>query len=225
MEFLTVKETAQLLRVSPITVRRYIASGQLAAERVGRGIRVRREAIEEFVTPVVLSAGNRDIEESELPTILEALEISVGIGGSGEPTGIAEHKDAYTADAIADREAGEEGVSLVEIVSPSSPGGVAFVPAQRLVGKPTTEDDPRRNIVGIGQSEKPRSVSGQKFEYFADSYTDDEDDPEPDDRLVKPFTMDDPLWSVFGIGESDDPSDIAENLDEYLADAYLSEEG
>ena len=51
-EFLTIKETAALLRVSPITIRRYIASGELAAERVGRGIRVRREAIEDFVTPV-----------------------------------------------------------------------------------------------------------------------------------------------------------------------------
>jgi excisionase family DNA binding protein len=45
--------SAQLLRVSPITVRRYIASGRLAAERVGRGIRVRREVIEAFITPVV----------------------------------------------------------------------------------------------------------------------------------------------------------------------------
>ena len=55
MELLTVKETARLLRVSPITVRRYIASGRLPAERVGRGIRVRREAIEGFVTPVAPS--------------------------------------------------------------------------------------------------------------------------------------------------------------------------
>ena len=195
MEFLTVKETAQLLRVSPITVRRYIASGQLAAERVGRGIRVRREAIKEFVTPVEPGAnsqdefcwprkpanyeeedlveicsrssptgvmwvlidrldeyeasraftgddplwdiigigdsrdsndvasnkykyvaeaiaaswsddvdetivGAEDAGEGELPTILEALGISVGIGRSGEPTNIAEHKDEYLADAF-----------------------------------------------------------------------------------------------------------------------------
>jgi excisionase family DNA binding protein len=152
MEFLTVKETAQLLRVSPITVRRYIASGQLAAERVGRGIRVRREAIEEFVEPVepseslvkpfilddplwdIVGIGEsedsddgasdkyrfvaeaieaswsdaadeksvvpEDGGQSELPTILEALGISVGIGRSGEPTNIAECKDEYLADAF-----------------------------------------------------------------------------------------------------------------------------
>lgn len=152
MEFLTVKETAQLLRVSPITVRRYIASGQLAADRVGRGIRIRREAIEEFVTPVEADvllgkpftfddplwsivgigesedsndvASNRyeyvadaieaswsDVDDEvvlvpespaqgELPTILEALGISVGIGRSGEPTNIAEYKDEYLADAF-----------------------------------------------------------------------------------------------------------------------------
>jgi excisionase family DNA binding protein len=39
MELLTVKETAQLLRVSPITIRRYIASGRLEAERFAFGVR------------------------------------------------------------------------------------------------------------------------------------------------------------------------------------------
>ena len=52
MDLLTVKETAQMLRVSPITVRRYIASGAVAGERVGRGIRVKRQDIEDFLEPV-----------------------------------------------------------------------------------------------------------------------------------------------------------------------------
>lgn len=43
MELLTVQETAEMLRVAPVTVRRYIASGRLAAVRVGRGVRVRKE--------------------------------------------------------------------------------------------------------------------------------------------------------------------------------------
>ena len=60
MELLTVKETAQILRVSQITVRRYIASGRLSAERVGHGIRVRREAIEDFVTPVVAEQARQE---------------------------------------------------------------------------------------------------------------------------------------------------------------------
>jgi excisionase family DNA binding protein len=40
MELLTVREAAQQLRLSPITIRRYIASGKLAAVRIGRNVRV-----------------------------------------------------------------------------------------------------------------------------------------------------------------------------------------
>jgi excisionase family DNA binding protein len=151
MEFLTVKETAQLLRVSPITVRRYIASGQLAAERVGRGIRVRREAIKEFVMPI-------------------------------EP------------DAV--------------------------------IGRPTTEDDPLWDIVGMVRSEEPNNVAANKHEHLANLgvIRDPEDDAEPVELPVKPFTMDDPLWSVFGTGESDDPTEVAENKYDYLADAYLADQ-
>lgn len=52
MELLTIQETAQLLRVNPITVRRYIAAGRLPAVRVGRGVRVEKHAAESFATPV-----------------------------------------------------------------------------------------------------------------------------------------------------------------------------
>jgi excisionase family DNA binding protein len=38
---LTVREVAERLRVHPITVRRLIASGRLAAVRIGRAVRVR----------------------------------------------------------------------------------------------------------------------------------------------------------------------------------------
>lgn len=51
-ELLTIAEAAQLLRVTPITIRRHIAAGQLAAVKVGKGVRLRREAIEKFVTPI-----------------------------------------------------------------------------------------------------------------------------------------------------------------------------
>jgi excisionase family DNA binding protein len=53
MEFLTVHETARLLKVTPITIRRYIASGRLPAVRVGRRVRVQREAVEAFIEPAV----------------------------------------------------------------------------------------------------------------------------------------------------------------------------
>jgi len=169
MEFLTVKETAQLLRVSPITVRRYIASGQLAAERVGRGIRVRREAIEEFVAPVKLVSETWDTDAGDLPTLRESLGDIIRIGSSGEPTNIANHKDEYIADAIADWYSDEEDENIVEIVSPSSPGGVEFVPAHKLVDRPTTEDDPLWDIVGIGTSEGPNDVARNKHKYLADA--------------------------------------------------------
>src|SRR5262245_11966893 len=155
MDFLTVNETARMLRVSPITVRRYIASGRLAAERVGRGIRVRREAIEEFVMPVVPSSAQPDADKEDPPTLRESLGNVIGIGRSGEPTNIAEHKDEYIADAIADWYGEEDNENLVEVVSPSSPGGVESVPVRQLIGKPTTEDDPLWNIVGIGRSGEP----------------------------------------------------------------------
>jgi excisionase family DNA binding protein len=175
VELLTVAETAQLLRVSPITVRRYISAGALPAHRVGRAIRLRRADVEDFLAPVVpfhtelavdphqrntpnlrrigaptdapdradengtlaASASGSDEEDdvaywyrgrpvrrddplytfietgdpgdstdvvaddAELPTMLELLGGVVGIGRSGEPTNIAEHKDDYLAEAFA----------------------------------------------------------------------------------------------------------------------------
>lgn len=52
MELLTVQETARLLKVSTITIRRYIASGRLPAVKVGRVVRVRREAIDQCLEPI-----------------------------------------------------------------------------------------------------------------------------------------------------------------------------
>src|SRR5438552_18652280 len=52
MELLTVQETAEMLRVAPITIRRYIADGRLPAVKVGKGLRVRRESIDELLAPV-----------------------------------------------------------------------------------------------------------------------------------------------------------------------------
>jgi excisionase family DNA binding protein len=52
MDLLTVQETAAMLKLSPVTIRRYIASGRLPAVRVGRGVRLRRADIEAFLEPV-----------------------------------------------------------------------------------------------------------------------------------------------------------------------------
>jgi excisionase family DNA binding protein len=154
MEFLTVKETAQLLRVSPITVRRYIASGQLAAERVGRGIRVRREAIEEFVTPI-----EPDDERSEPFTMDDPLWEIVGIGRSEGQNDVARNKHRYLADAY-----------LSEIHDPEDDSGPDELPV-----KPFTMDDPLWSVFGTGESDDPIEVAENKYDYLADAYLSDQE--------------------------------------------------
>jgi excisionase family DNA binding protein len=55
VELLTVDEIAKLLKVTPITVRRYITDGRLPAVRVGRRVRVRKEAVEDLLSPIIPS--------------------------------------------------------------------------------------------------------------------------------------------------------------------------
>lgn len=50
MNLLTVAEVARRLRLHQMTVRRQIRAGRLRAVRVGRGIRLREEDLEAFVT-------------------------------------------------------------------------------------------------------------------------------------------------------------------------------
>jgi excisionase family DNA binding protein len=100
MELLTVHEAAKLLKVNPITVRRFIAQGRLAAVRVGKTIRVRTEALDEFITPVRpepakpakrAPAGRPTSADDPLWNI-------VGIASTAEPTD-ASKKHEYLADA------------------------------------------------------------------------------------------------------------------------------
>ena len=152
MELYTVDETARLLRVSPITIRRYIAAGQLEAVRVGRGVRVHREAIDRFVKPLELAASSARVPpvEDEAPTIAEALGNIIGIGQSAEPTDIAQPKDEYLADAIL----------------PPKPRKRR---SRRTLGRPFTEDDPLWRIVGIGRSDGPNNVAANKHAYLAEA--------------------------------------------------------
>jgi excisionase family DNA binding protein len=176
MEFYTVAETARLLRVSPITIRRYIASGELEAVRVGRGVRVHREAIERFVKPLsgltprspreridglhpkrtINSAAQLNNladaaqDEERLPAILENLGISVGIGRSSERTDVAQQKDEYLADATL----------------PAQPGKRR---SRRTLSRPFTREDPLWKIVGIGRSDGPNNVATNKHTYLAEA--------------------------------------------------------
>ena len=52
MQLLTAQETAKSLRLPVTAVRRYIATGQLPAVRIGRRMRVREESLERLLKPV-----------------------------------------------------------------------------------------------------------------------------------------------------------------------------
>lgn len=49
MELLTVKETASLLKVAPVTVRRYIAGGRLPVVRIGGIVRVEMQSVQDLL--------------------------------------------------------------------------------------------------------------------------------------------------------------------------------
>ncbi len=95
MDLLTVQETAALLKVSDGTVRRHVAAGRLPAVRVGRLIRIRREAVERFLEPVT--------SELWVPiTADDPLWNIVGIIDDDGPTDMAENHDYYLAEAYMD---------------------------------------------------------------------------------------------------------------------------
>jgi excisionase family DNA binding protein len=95
MELLTVNEVATMLRVSPLTVRRHIASGRLRALRVGRRIRVPRECVESAFYPAAKpkSSGAEEPGRSEELTrrrqiVKEILEARRALGSRPGPTAV-----------------------------------------------------------------------------------------------------------------------------------------
>ncbi len=102
MELLTVREAAALLRVSQLTVRRYIAGGQIEAIRVGRGVRIEREALDQFLSPVAPSR-QPAAKRGGAFTMNDALWNLAGIADSGPdgPRDVSENKHKYLADAYA----------------------------------------------------------------------------------------------------------------------------
>ncbi|HEX5501939.1 MAG TPA: helix-turn-helix domain-containing protein [Thermomicrobiales bacterium] len=102
MELLTIQESARILKVNPITVRRHIAAGRLAAVRVGARVRVPREALEQFAAPVEPgeAIGGRAFTEDD------PLWNIVGAGHSAGPDDVSEHKQRYLAEARRQRETG-----------------------------------------------------------------------------------------------------------------------
>lgn len=50
LSFITVREAAESLRVSPATLRRLIAGGRIRAVRVGRSVRIDPRDLEAFLS-------------------------------------------------------------------------------------------------------------------------------------------------------------------------------
>ncbi len=110
MELLTIQETAQILKVAPITVRRFIAAGRLTAIKAGKGVRVRKESVEQFIQPVEPKAKVQlELRETELkPSVPKGRPLTfddplwelVGSATEAEPTD-ASRKYEYLAEALA----------------------------------------------------------------------------------------------------------------------------
>ncbi|MDN4478008.1 helix-turn-helix domain-containing protein [Demequina lignilytica] len=56
-KFLTVAEVADMVRVSRMTVYRWVHAGELPAVRFGRSFRVPQEAVEQFMEQAALAGG------------------------------------------------------------------------------------------------------------------------------------------------------------------------
>jgi excisionase family DNA binding protein len=102
MQLLTVAEAALMLKVSPITVRRYIADGRLEAKRVGRGIRVEQEALERL--PAAVNPSNprsRGAIKGKPTSKDDPLWNIVGIGRTAAASDVSVKKKKYLAEAYA----------------------------------------------------------------------------------------------------------------------------
>ena len=102
IDLLTVQETAQLLRVSPLTIRRYVADGRLAAVKVGRAVRIERDAVAQLLEPVMAGApesGDRAIAAKGRFSRSDSLWNIVGIAESDGPGDVSDDKHKYLADA------------------------------------------------------------------------------------------------------------------------------
>lgn len=100
MELLTIQEVAQMMRVSPVTIRRHIKEGDLSAVRVGRKIRVTKNAAYKLAKPV-LEKRNRikSFPRGKPITFNDSLWKIVGSAMSAKPTDSSK-KHEYLAEAL-----------------------------------------------------------------------------------------------------------------------------
>lgn len=109
MELLTIQETAAILKVSPITVRRFIKSRRLPAVRVGRALRVRREDVESLPEPAnPTETSGTEEDDAHLFTENDPFLKLIGMGGSSDvpydesTNDVSRDKYKYLAEAYGD---------------------------------------------------------------------------------------------------------------------------
>ena len=100
MELLTVQETASILKVSPVTVRRFIKSRRLPAVRVGRALRIKREDVENL--PLAVDQDIELLAKAEPFTMDSPLWKLVGMYSAEEDADISSDIHKYLAEAYAD---------------------------------------------------------------------------------------------------------------------------
>lgn len=99
MELLTIQEVAQMMRVSPITIRRHIQSGELKAVRVGRQIRISKQGVNKMVKPIKPKVSKKQPLIKGRPlTFDDPLWRLVGAARSAKPTDSSK-KHEYLAEA------------------------------------------------------------------------------------------------------------------------------
>ena len=161
VDLLTVRETADLLRVSQLTVRRYIAAGRLPAVRFGRNIRIDREEIGRLLTTSGRAAAGAQLSiPVGTPTSDDdAFWEIVGNGDAPDAADISEHE--YSGRGHTPEQRAEPILHSSEEENPSLASW-----------EPTSDDDPLWEIVGIASIEGPTDLARNKHHYLAQAYED-----------------------------------------------------
>jgi excisionase family DNA binding protein len=203
VDLLTVKETAEMLRVSTITVRRYIASGKLAAVRVGRNIRIRRNDAERVIEADARTDFHQHSEGSPVRHVAEAraaYSLSDKSTSIQNGAGLEESKE-------------DPARFLMEHYSEERQGKV---PAQSKFADKSDEwireNHPLLKMIGIIEGDDgPTDMAKNHDKYLADTHEDD-DTPirNPDgDTTMKPLewlAKNDPtFWTRSGGAREGEP--------------------
>ncbi len=161
MDLLTVRETADLLRVSQLTVRRYIAAGRLPAVRVGRNIRIDRAEIGRLLSTSkrAASGAQHSIPVGTPTSDDDPFWEIVGIGDAPGAADMSENE--YSGR----RNTPEQRADPVRHSSEEENQSLAS-------WEPTSDDDPLWEIVGIASIEGPTDLARNKHHYLAEAYED-----------------------------------------------------